>query len=61
MLEKTLKKALQNRDHVFPFRNHPKVVPGDPFWDPKRSRINVGEVKKPKNVAKKSILVTVGF
>ena len=59
--KKTSKKTLQNRNHAFSFRNHPKVVPGDPFWDPKRSRINVGEVKKPKNVAKKSILDTVGF
>ena len=59
--KKTSKKALQNRDHVFSLKNHPKVVPGDPFWDPKRSRINVGEVKKPKNGIKKSILDTVGF
>ena len=54
------KRAPKSRPR-FSLKNHPKVVPGDPFWDPKRSRINVGEVKKPKNVGNKSILDTVGF
>ena len=42
------KRAPKSRPH-FSLKNHPKVVPGDPFWDPKRSRINVEGVKKPEN------------
>ena len=59
--KKIVEKRVPKSRPRFSLKNHPKVVPGDPFWDPKRSRINVGEVKKPKNVAKKSILDTVGF
>ena len=59
--QKNVQKRAPKSRPRFSLKNHPKVVPGDPFWDPKRSRINVGEVKKPKNVTKKSILETVGF
>ena len=31
----------------------PKMVPGDPFWIPKWSQINVGESKNTKNAAKR--------
>ncbi len=60
-LKKIIEKRVPKSKPRFSLKNHPKVIPGDPFLDPKRSRINVGEVKKPKNVAKKSILDTVGF
>ena len=60
-LKKNVEKRVPKSRPRFSLKNHPKVVPGDPFWDPKRSRINVGEVKKPKNVRKRSILDTVGF
>ena len=60
-LKKIVEKRVPKSRPRFSLKNHPKVVPGDPFWDPTRSRINVGQVKKPKNVAKKSILDTVGF
>ena len=60
-LKKIVEKRVPKSRPRFSLKNHPKVVPGDPFWDPKRSRINVGEVKKPKNVGEKSILDTVGF
>ena len=59
--EKIVEKRVPKSRPRFSLKNHPKVVPGDPFWDPKQSRINVGEVKKPKNYLKKSILDTVGF
>ena len=60
-LKKIVKKRAPKSTPHFSLKNHPKVVPGDPFWDPKRSRINVGEVKKPKNCVKKSILDTIDF
>ena len=41
------KRAPKSRPH-FSLKNHPKVVPGDPFWDRKRTRINVGGIKNPK-------------
>ena len=59
--KKKRRKTCSEIETTFFPQKSPKCVPGNPFWDPKRSRINVGEVKKPKNVGKRSILDTVGF
>ena len=55
-LKKIVEKRVPKSRPRFSLKNHPKVVFGDPFWDPKRSRINVGEINKPKNSTKKSFL-----
>ena len=34
-LKKTSKNVLRNSRHAFSFKDHSKIVPGDPFWDPK--------------------------
>ena len=44
---KNVEEWLQNSSHIFTPPKHHKVDPGDPFWVPKRSRINVGDSKNP--------------
>ena len=58
---KTSKNWTQNADSIFSSKNLQKLIPGDLFWVPKWSRINVGEAKKPKNGPKKSFFARVIF
>ena len=44
---KNVEEWLQNSSHFFTPPKHQKVNPRDPFWVPKRSRINVGVSKNP--------------
>ena len=42
---KNVEEWLQNSSHIFTAPKHQKVDPGDLFWVPKRSWINVGDSK----------------